>query len=148
MATYSNIASDLAAYRQFLDEFEIGWEVFDKNKLYRPTYRYRAYLRSLIDTDEVSVSSARRRMSSVIAFYRWLQSEGVLKPDFPMWRESDQYIDIKNEYGISFSKRLNLLMSQLKLLSHRILMQILLVMASARDRRRSSGRRRDSSPRC
>ncbi len=106
MATYSNIASDLAAYRQFLDEFEIGWEVFDKNKLYRPTYRYRAYLRSLIDTDEVSVSSARRRMSSVIAFYRWLQSEGVLKPDFPMWRESDQYIDIKNEYGISFSKKI------------------------------------------
>ena len=106
MATYSNIASDLVAYRQFLDESNVNWIVFDKNKLCRPTYRYRAYLRTLINEGEISISTARRRMSTVIAFYRWLQSEGVLKPEFPMWKESDHYIDIKNQYGFSFTKQI------------------------------------------
>ncbi len=106
MATYSNLASDLVAYRQFLDESNVNWIIFDKNKLYRPTYRYRAYLRALIDAEEIGISTARRRMSTVIAFYRWLQSEGVLKPEFPMWKESDHYIDIKNQYGFSFTKQI------------------------------------------
>lgn len=106
IATYSNLASDLVAYRQFLDTSNLNWMIFNKNKLYRPTYRYRAYLRTLIEAKEIGFSTARRRMSTVIAFYRWLQSEGVLKPEFPMWKESDHYIDIKNQYGFSFTKQI------------------------------------------
>ena len=39
--TFSNIASDLACFRQFLDDSNIDFLKFDRNKLYRPTYRYR-----------------------------------------------------------------------------------------------------------
>lgn len=106
MATYSIIASDLAAYRHFLDENNINWIVFDKNKLYRPTYRYRAYLRGLIEVEQIGFSTARRRMGTIVAFYRWLQSEGVLRPEFPMWKESDHYIDIKNQYGDLITKQI------------------------------------------
>lgn len=106
MATYSNLASDLVAYRQFLDESNVNWIVFKKNKLYSPLYRYRAYLRTLIGAEKIGFSTAQRRMSTVIAFYRWLESEGVLKPEFPMWIESDHYIDIKNPYGFSFTKQI------------------------------------------
>lgn len=99
MATYSVIASDLAAYRYFLDETNINWTVFDKNKLYRPTYRYRAYLRGLIEAEAIGFLTARRRMGNIITFYRWLQSEGVLKSEYPMWKNSDHYIEKNNQYG-------------------------------------------------
>ena len=104
MSTYASLASDLVAYRQFLDESQINWIDFPKNKLNRPTYRYRAYLKMLIETDEVTVTTSRRRMGSIIAFYRWLHAEGVLIPEFPMWKESDHYIELKNQYGGHYSK--------------------------------------------
>ena len=106
MATYSNIASDLVAFRQFLDDTNVNWVTFDKNKLYRPTYRYRAYLRTMIEAEKISFSTARRRMSTVIAFYRWLKNEGLLKPEFPLWKESDRFIDLKNDYGSTFTKKI------------------------------------------
>lgn len=104
MSTYISLASDLAAYRQFLDESQIDWMFFPQNKLNRPTYRYRAYLKMLIETEEITVTTARRRMGSIIAFYRWLHMEGVLIPKFPMWKESDHYIELKNQYGGYYSK--------------------------------------------
>lgn len=104
MSTYSSLASDLVAYRQFLDESRINWMDFPKNKLNRPTYRYRSYLKMLIESDELAVTTARRRMSSIIAFYRWLQAEGVLIPEFPMWKESDRLIELRNPSGIPYDK--------------------------------------------
>lgn len=107
MSTYVSLASDLVAYRQFLDESQINWMDFPKNKLNRPTYRYRSYLKMLIEAEEVTVTTARRRMGSIIAFYRWLHAEGVLIPEFPMWKESDHYIELKNQYGILYSKQVS-----------------------------------------
>lgn len=108
MSTYASLASDLVAYRQFLDESQINWMDFPKNKLNRPTYRYRSYLKMLIDADEVAVTTARRRMSSIIAFYRWLHAEGVLKPEFHMWKESDRLIELRNPYGMHYGKQVKL----------------------------------------
>lgn len=105
MSTYASLASDLVAFRQFLDDSRINWMDFPKNKLNRPTYRYRSYLKMLIDADDVAVTTARRRMSSIIAFYRWLHAEGVLMPEFPMWKESDRLIELRNQYGMSYSKQ-------------------------------------------
>lgn len=106
MSSYSSLANDLVAYRQFLDESQIiNWLEFPENKLNRPTYRYRSYLKMLIDADEIAPTTARRRMSTIIAFYRWLQAEGVLIPEFPMWTESDRLIEIRNQYGMPYNKR-------------------------------------------
>lgn len=108
MATYSCIASDLVAYKVFLDESRVNWTNFDRNKLQRPTYRYRTYLKLLIENKEIQISTARRRMSSIIAFYRWLELEGILRPEYPMWKDSDHYININinNDYGALVTKKI------------------------------------------
>ncbi|RVU81975.1 integrase [Leucothrix sargassi] len=104
--TFSNIASDLACFRQFLDDSNIDFLKFDRNKLYRPTYRYRAYLSNLIESKLLSISSAKRRMSTVIAFYKYLQNEKVLNPDYPPWVDKEYFIDFKNIYGKSYFKKI------------------------------------------
>lgn len=105
MATYSSIADDLAAYRRFLDESLVNWTEFPVYKLNRPTYRYNGHLRTAIMAGDIAISTAKRRMSSVIAFYRWLQSEGLLKPENTPWRESDHFISIKDAKGFNVSKK-------------------------------------------
>ncbi|MFD1122455.1 tyrosine-type recombinase/integrase [Methylophilus flavus] len=105
MATYSGIANDLAAYRRYLDESGIDWLNFPANKLSRPTYRYSGHLKLAIAAGEVKGTTAKRRMSAIIAFYRWLKSEGALVTAHSTWNESDIYIQQKGSYGNKFSKK-------------------------------------------
>ena len=106
MTTYSCIASDLLTYKLFLDESELNWKVFERNKLQRPTYRYRAYLMLLVECGELKSSTARRKMGAIISFYRWLEQQELIHPEYPMWKESDAYIKTTNKYGASFSKKI------------------------------------------
>lgn len=101
MGSFASIADDLTAYRQFLDDFpHINWIEFPKNKLLRPTYRFRAQLGLQINAGEIAASTARRRMSSVIRFYRWLRAEQVLMPDNTPWIETDKYIEVIDARGM------------------------------------------------
>jgi hypothetical protein len=104
LATYAAIAEDLAAYRQFLDEYEIEWTDFPIQKLQRPTYRFNGHLKHAVTTGEIAAATAKRRMGSVITFYRWLESEEVLKPAEPPWRESDRYVQFIDVHGFRRSK--------------------------------------------
>lgn len=103
MATYSGIAEDLAAYRAFLDEHNVDWTAFPPQKLFRPTYRFNGHLKLAVANDKLSVHTARRRMGTVIGFYRWLMTEGTLKPAHAPWKETDHYIDIRDGYGFGRS---------------------------------------------
>ncbi len=105
VATFSGIADDLAAFRRFLDENEIDWTSFPTHKPNRPTYRYNAHLRIAVMAGEIAASTAKRRMSTVISFYSWLESEEVLHPENPPWKSSDRYINIKDGKGMTFSKK-------------------------------------------
>jgi len=104
MSTYISIAEDLAAYRAFLDETGLDWMNFPSQKLMRPTYRFRGHIKYLCGTGEIAVSTARRRMGSVIRFYRWLIRENIFIPEYSPWKESDCFIEIKNTHG--FASRL------------------------------------------
>ncbi len=104
MATYASIAEDLAAYRRFLDETGIDWTEFPSQKLSRPTYRYNAHLKFAVGAGEVAATTAKRRMSAVIAFYSWLKEEGTLDPENAPWRESDRYVQFKDHLGFKVSK--------------------------------------------
>lgn len=106
MTTYASIADDLAAYRRFLDESLVNWTEFPAYKLNRPTYRFNGHLRIAIMAGDIASTTAKRRMSSVIAFYRWLQSEGLLKPENTPWRESDHFISIVGANGFKHSKKI------------------------------------------
>ena len=101
----SNIASGLATFRQYLIDYDIDYLEFPQNKLQRPTYRYRTYLKSLIRSGQIAKSTGQRFMQSVISFYKWLSTERGFKPEYPMWKEEDKYIDFKDRFGFSKVKQ-------------------------------------------
>jgi hypothetical protein len=104
MSTYASIADDLAAYRRFLDENGVDWTRFPVQKLVRPTYRFNGHLKFGVSTGEIAAETAKRRMRSIIGFYRWLISEGALIPDNEPWKQRDHYVDIKDAHGFSTTK--------------------------------------------
>jgi integrase len=105
MTTYASIAEDLAAYRWFLDDAGLDWTHFPSQKLSRPTYRFNGHLKFAVGAGEIAAATAKRRMGSVIRFYRWLMEEGTLQPANPPWKESDRYIDIKDRQGFHKLKK-------------------------------------------
>jgi len=106
MTTLSSVAGDLALYRKFLDEYEIDWMVFPANKLLRPTYRFNAYLKFAVSNHEMALTTAKRRMSTVVAFYRWLMEEGLLVPENSPWKETEHYVQFRDSLGTPRSKRI------------------------------------------
>lgn len=105
MSSFASIAEDLAAYLRFIEEYEIDWLNFPSQKLHRPTYRFNGHLKHLIQSQEIKASTAKRRMSVVIRFYRWLMEEDMFVPAYPPWKECDRYIEFKGHYGESSSKK-------------------------------------------
>jgi len=100
----SNIARDLDNYRQFIDEYEVDYFDFPRIKMKRPTYRYRAHLKSQLRSGQIAKSTATRFMQSVISFYRWLVTENDFKPQNPLWNESDAYINYDDSVGFERTK--------------------------------------------
>jgi len=105
MKTYAGIADDLAAYRRFLDENKLDFTKFPQKKFHRPTYQYRGDLMMRIHASEIAPTTARRRMQTVIAFYRWLKSEGLITPKNAMWLEKDAYIHFQGHVGQTIAKK-------------------------------------------
>jgi len=99
MGTYANQAADLAFYCQVLKQQNVDWMVFGKNKLLRPTYRFRGALNTLIGENRISRALAARCMSNVVAMYRRFINEGVLVPKYQPWEERDRYITFEDKVG-------------------------------------------------
>jgi len=106
MTTYVSIAEDLSNYRRFLDDTGLDWTQFPSDKFSRPTYRFNAHLKFAVAAGELAATTARKRMGTVIGFYRWLKVEGVLSPEYPTWKESDRYIDFLDAHGFKHTKRM------------------------------------------
>ena len=105
MATFAGIADDLSAYKAFLDEKpEIDYTDFPLNKLKRPTYRYNGYLKQKMFAGELDPSTAKRRMSSVVAFYRWMIQEGILNLANDPWQEREYFVSYTATEGFEISK--------------------------------------------
>ena len=101
MLTFASIADDLAAYRRYIEDEDISWLDFVAHRLRRPTYRYHAALRLAVQAREISLGVAKRRMATVVRFYRWMISEKIFNPAHTPWNESDRYVEWKNEQGFS-----------------------------------------------
>lgn len=98
MSSFASIAEDLSAYLRFIEESDIDWLKFPSQKFHRPTYRFNGHLKHLIQNQEIAASTAKRRMATVIRFYRWLMEEGFV-PEHPSWKDGDSYIEYKGHYG-------------------------------------------------
>lgn len=107
MATFRSQAEDLGAYKEWLDTHENPDEFmfdFPKMKLRRPTYRYRAHIQQLIYAQEISLSTAKRRMGTIISLYRWLMNNKYFEPMHPPWEEKTYELFFQNVQGFSIGK--------------------------------------------
>ncbi|MGS4823221.1 tyrosine-type recombinase/integrase [Raoultella terrigena] len=102
LSTYHSIVSDLTHFKNYIDDNGIDMYSFPKMKLLRPTYRYRNFLLLLVQNGELSSHTAKRRVSAMIKFYRYLTEENYFKPLNPLWNESDLYIKTCDSVGSAF----------------------------------------------
>jgi integrase len=107
MVTFSCIAGDLAGFKSFIEEDEIDFTSSPRKKQFRPTYRYRRHLQLLVQSRQISATSAARCMSSVINFYRWLIDEGIFSLENPLWAEGEAFLSFSRIYGQNVRKKVS-----------------------------------------
>ncbi len=105
ISTFHSIASDLSYYKKFLENEGLDPFEFPKRKLLRPTYRYRNSLVLSVQAGDLSSTTASRRVSSILGFYRWIIGETAITLSNPPWDEHDAYISINDRYGSAKSKK-------------------------------------------
>ncbi len=107
MVTSKSLADDLGVFKEWLDSYENSDELlidFQKFKLSRVTYRYRGYLKKKVENGDVAASTAKRRMGTVVSFYRWMIKEEIFQPANEPWEERTYSLTLTNSYGGSFKK--------------------------------------------
>ena len=108
MVSFQSLADDLGAFKEWLDQSDEPDELlldFPMMKLRRCTYRYNGHLKQQMFAKEVAPGTARRRMSTVIAFYRWLIREEVFEPENEPWEERGFSLTFKSDYGAVIIKK-------------------------------------------
>lgn len=105
MSTNHNVAEDLVHFKRFLDEKYLAFDNFDSVATYElPTYRYRNYLQKQFEQGLLPASSARRRMQSVIAFYRYLIEKEIINPKHQPWQAKTIKLYLKDRKGFATSR--------------------------------------------
>ena len=110
VASLKPIAQDLAAYKAYLDEMALDWDDFSSvDKYPRPTYIYRTRLSELVNARALMPSTASRRMSTVIAFYRFLMKDprAHFDPANSPWIDKGVNIAYTDEKGFKQVKEVN-----------------------------------------
>jgi integrase len=108
MKTYWSLADDLGAFREWLDQCANPEEMlfhFPSVKQQRVTYRYNGFLKAQISGQEViKASTAKRRMATVTAFYRWLIDEKLFEPENSPWIDRSVRLSFKGRTGAVITK--------------------------------------------
>jgi hypothetical protein len=107
IVSYHSIASDLANFKSFTEKECIDPFIFPKQKLRRPTYRYRAKLIQDSQTGLLSIGTAKRRMSTVISFYKWTETQLHIKFENPPWQDKKLMLTFNDRYGADRMKITN-----------------------------------------
>lgn len=102
VASLRPVAQDLAAYKAYLDEMALEWDDFSAVEKYlRPTYLYHTRLRELVNARSLAPNTAKRRMSNVIALYRFLMTDtrARFEPANPPWVDKGVNIQYRDDKG-------------------------------------------------
>jgi len=105
--TLDSIASDLKNFKEWCDSENIDY-LSAPRKVLRPTYMYRSHLQQLLKDGKISVNTVKRRIGSVIGFYRYLIDVENIKFKFPLWEDGITSIIYKDRQGFSQSKQVNI----------------------------------------
>lgn len=92
--TCVGLAKDLALYRRYLDEDGLDFREFPSDQSRRVTYRYRGHLKLEAEAGNITIKTAKRKLSAVIQFYRWLEKEEIFIPENPPWKSKMVLIDL------------------------------------------------------
>ncbi|TKR56335.1 site-specific integrase [Allopusillimonas ginsengisoli] len=107
MATFHARADDLGAFKEWLDSQNNSEELlfnFPKPKLRRTTYRFRGFLQQQIRAREIGPRTAKRRMGTVVSFYKWLIWNNYFTPEYSTWEEKEHQLSFKLADGRQLSK--------------------------------------------
>lgn len=107
MATFHARADDLGAFKEWLDSQDNPEELlfnFPKPKLRRTTYRFRGFLQKQIQAGEIGTTTAKRRIGTLISFYKWLIWNNYFTPEYPTWEEKKYQLSFKTADGRQLSK--------------------------------------------
>lgn len=102
--TLDSIAGDLKNFKEWCDDEEINYTKAPR-RVQRPTYQYREHLEEEIEFGRISQGTAKRRISSVVGFYRYLIDVENLVFKFPLWEEGITSIQYKNSQGFNKVKK-------------------------------------------
>ncbi|RXJ78761.1 hypothetical protein CRV03_01670 [Arcobacter sp. F155] len=103
--TLDSIANDLKDFMLWCKQSDIDY-LTAKRKVLTPTYKYRGYLQTLYENGKISSSTLKRKIGSVIGFYRYLINEQYIKFKFPLWEEGITSITYFDNKGFSQSKNI------------------------------------------
>ena len=101
--TLESIAGDLAHFRHWMLEEEVDYQHIPERPRARPTYRYCSYLHDELKFEHLKAGTAKRRMSSVQNFYRWLAGDGH-NFEYPLWLENEASLMFKDGRGFQRHK--------------------------------------------
>lgn len=102
----ANAAGDLADFMNKMDDSGLGFLNFDGPKSFRPTYRYRATLKSEIMSGTRSRGYCNRKIYNVQGLYRWLTTARNFKPKQPMWISTTRQISYTDRHGNTHTKEI------------------------------------------
>lgn len=94
-----NAAGDLADFMNKMDDSGLDFLNFDGPSSLRPTYRYRATLKSQIMSGARSRGYCNRKIYNVQKLYRWLTTTRNFKPKQPMWISTTRQISYTDKHG-------------------------------------------------
>lgn len=98
--TVDSNMSALLTYANWLESTATDWWDFPIRKSDRCLVRYRKHLIEQRDANAMASSTASRKMSVAIMFYRWLHASGLISPDWPMWKERVVGIRLTDSFGL------------------------------------------------
>jgi len=107
MSTHHGRADDLGVFKEWLDSHDNPDQLlfyFPKPKLRRTTYRFRGFLERQFQAQEISQKTAKRRIATVVSFYKWLIQNNFFTPDYPTWEEKEYRLSFNAGDGRKISK--------------------------------------------
>jgi len=100
LQTIKSKSHSLHSYCKWLEETDTDWRDFPAAESDRCLVKYRGHLIKTRKASLIAPSTTTQRMRVVIQFYRWLRSQGLINPQWPMWRESFVHFRINNSFGL------------------------------------------------
>lgn len=97
-STLDAIASDLKLFYLFVENQKIDY-LKAPRKILSPTYMYREYLEDQLRDQRISPNTLKRRMGTVINFYKYLINDQGIKFKYPLWESGLATVSYGNKYG-------------------------------------------------